>query len=104
MTTSRKWCEMFADVPTERVLAETDGPHGKCGERPAEPADISRVITRLGQQWRVEQAEAESLFCKTTNASPIECRARTCEPCNSIVCAARLSRRSDLKQISLHEC
>jgi TatD DNase family protein len=60
MTTSRKWCEMFADVPIERVLTETDGPHAKCGDRPAEPTDISRVITWLAQQWRMEQPEAES--------------------------------------------
>lgn len=59
MTSSRKWCEMFADVPNERVLTETDGPHAKCGNRPAEPADIGRIVTWLADRWGIAHTEAE---------------------------------------------
>lgn len=65
MIASRKWREIFADVPRDRVLTETDGPHAKCGMRPAEPADISRVIMWLSEQWQVQPGEAELTVLQT---------------------------------------
>jgi TatD DNase family protein len=61
MVNSKRWRELFPLIPKERVLTESDGPHAKCGVRPAEPSDVRGVLGWLAQQWGIAPTEAESL-------------------------------------------
>ena len=60
MTLSRRWQRLFALVPAERVLTETDGPHVLSRGRPAEPARVTEVLAWLAQRWLVEPTAAEA--------------------------------------------
>lgn len=42
------------EIPSERILTETDGPFVKVGHRSARPWDVKVVISELANQWNLE--------------------------------------------------
>lgn len=61
MTRSKSGIATISHLPRDRVLTETDGPHVRVGNRPAEPTDVREVLAYLGTTWEISTAEAEDL-------------------------------------------
>jgi TatD DNase family protein len=52
--------ELFAHMPWDRVLTESDGPFAQIDSRPALPTDVGAALQYLGETWSLSQAEAET--------------------------------------------
>lgn len=52
---------LFAAIPPDRLLTETDGPFTKTGERPSKPADVGLVAQALGLLYGMSASD----FVKT---------------------------------------
>ena len=46
-------------LPQDRVLTETDGPHIKIGNRPAEPTDVREILSFLSLAWGMPSKNAK---------------------------------------------
>lgn len=69
MLTSSKAPSLFAGLPRERVLTETDAPYGRRAGRTSSPADIAAVVHRLASVWGMTPAETrEQVFANMAAA------------------------------------
>jgi TatD DNase family protein len=57
MLLSKQGCAIIERLPPDRVLTETDGPFVSVNNRPAVPADVSKVEIFLSKQWEKTQTE-----------------------------------------------
>jgi TatD DNase family protein len=62
MIRSAKGRKIISRIPTERALAETDGPYVKLGNKAAEPRDVWSVIDYLAERWNKDRAAAAGLL------------------------------------------
>jgi len=60
MVRSKSGQKVISRIPPARILTETDGPFLEHNNRPAEPQDISDVITYLGKVWKINTREVNS--------------------------------------------
>jgi TatD DNase family protein len=60
MLSSDKGRALAADMPSERVLTESDGPFAQVDGRPAMPWDVARAESALAEIWGVKLAEASA--------------------------------------------
>ena len=58
MVASSRSRRLIQHMPRERVLCETDGPHVKVGDRPANPIDLISVVQCLARLWDVSPEAA----------------------------------------------
>lgn len=58
MARSERGCAIIAELPSNRILTETDGPFTKVGGRPSEPADVQATIDSLA---RIRSVPAQTL-------------------------------------------
>lgn len=58
MLRSQKGLRLLRSVPRDRVLTETDGPYVRTGARPAQPADVPRLVSDLAAAWSCDPEEA----------------------------------------------
>lgn len=62
MARSERGCAIIAELPSNRILTETDGPFTAVGGRPSEPADVQATVHSLARIRSVPtQALAESI-------------------------------------------
>jgi TatD DNase family protein len=62
MIRSRRFASFIARVPAERVLLETDGPYAKASGRPAQPSDLTSLVTHLATDWQMTPGHAAGLL------------------------------------------
>ncbi|RZJ89274.1 MAG: TatD family deoxyribonuclease [Hymenobacter sp.] len=63
MVRSKRFVDLLAIIPRERLLLETDGPFVQIGSRPAIPKDTAIVIRALAVLWHMsEEQVAQTLF------------------------------------------
>lgn len=63
MVRSKRFADLLAIIPRERLLLETDGPFVQIGSRPAIPKDTAIVIRALAVSWHMsEEQVAQTLF------------------------------------------
>ena len=62
MVRSKKFSELLAVVPRERILLETDGPFVQLGTRPAQPADTIVVVQALAARWHLTNEQVGQLL------------------------------------------
>lgn len=63
MVRGKRFNDLIALIPPERLLLETDGPFVKMGTRNAVPADTITVVQALATLWRTSQEQAaQKLF------------------------------------------
>lgn len=60
MVNSKKGQKIISNIPSNRVLTETDGPFVKVGKRPALPSDVAIVEDRLATIWQMEISETRT--------------------------------------------
>jgi TatD DNase family protein len=65
MVTSDQGRRIIGVLPRDRILTESDGPFVAADGRPAEPGDVSRVITYLAREWRTEEADVRRQVSET---------------------------------------
>jgi TatD DNase family protein len=61
MIASAKGQQIINQAPKERILVESDGPFTKIDGRACKPTDIGIVYRTLAAQWKIKDAEAETL-------------------------------------------
>ncbi|MDP9260582.1 MAG: TatD family hydrolase [Actinomycetota bacterium] len=67
MLRSQKAAKLFAALPRDRVLTETDGPYAKIGGRASVPADVPRIVADLAGVWSCTAEEArEQIWANMT--------------------------------------
>lgn len=57
MTTSERGSALIADLPSDRLLTETDGPFTQIHSRPAEPFDVHEAIEALAELRRTSRQQ-----------------------------------------------
>jgi len=62
MTRSKSGRLLVGEVPADRLLTETDGPHVKVSGKPADPRCVNEVVDWFSKNWRVASSEAERLI------------------------------------------
>jgi len=60
MLKSERGKDLFATLPRDRVLTETDGPFTQHSNRPSRPSDVSAVIELLARHWGTDSHSASS--------------------------------------------
>ena len=53
MIRSKRFEQLLAAIPQDRILTETDGPFVKLGKNPAKPWDTEEVINKLAVLWQL---------------------------------------------------
>ncbi len=52
--------KILENIPPDKLLTETDGPHIKIGQRPAVPADIALLEKYISSMWGISSEEASN--------------------------------------------
>jgi TatD DNase family protein len=86
MLRTTKGQALIAAIPHDCVLTESDGPHGRIGQRPASPADMGWLVERLATIWDRHPTEVTErlyqnfveLFASTVGTKLTEPAATTC--------------------------
>lgn len=60
MLTSERGKDLFAALPRDRVLTETDGPFTQHSNRPSRPSDVSAVVELLARYWGTDSDSASN--------------------------------------------
>jgi TatD DNase family protein len=68
MLLSEQGRKLIARMPRDRILTESDGPFVTVSDRPAEPADVIRVVRYLADVWSLDQREVETQITATFQA------------------------------------
>lgn len=58
MVRSNRFAAFIDNVPTDRILLETDGPYAKKSGRPTQPTDLKSLVDLLAVIWQIAPAEA----------------------------------------------
>ena len=60
MVKSEKGRRLVREIPSERLLTETDGPFVEVEGRPAVPSDVGSIIDGIAQVWEVDRTVVAS--------------------------------------------
>jgi len=53
MLRAKRFANLIAAIPRDRILLETDGPYAKTAGHPAGPGDLASLVTSLASAWDV---------------------------------------------------
>jgi len=58
MVASQSGIKMISQIPTNRIVTETDGPFISIGREPAKPWHVVDIVTGLGKLWQINSQQA----------------------------------------------
>lgn len=64
MVRSKRFSQLLQAIPPERTLLETDGPFARSGSGPAQPHQLSEVVSALAGGWGVAPAAARQTIVR----------------------------------------
>lgn len=68
MLLSEQGRKLIDRMPRDRIVTESDGPFVTISDRPAEPADVIRVVRYLADVWSIDEREVEAQITATFQA------------------------------------